>query len=101
MALQALNDVWVLLICGTDSLGATSGVSGLGGFLTSMVARVDGEAASRSLLEKLRRAAGSKAGGASKATMVTLAGGGSGGGLVEAKPLEVLAAMKLFLNKCS
>lgn len=70
-----------------------------------MVAGVDAEGAARSLLDKLRRAAGSAAGGggggASKATLVTLGGGGHGGGLLEAKPLEALAAIKLFLNKCS
>ncbi|CAM9931799.1 unnamed protein product [Ectocarpus sp. 6 AP-2014] len=91
--LQALNDVWTLLICGKESTRASS----VGGYLTSMVAGVDSEEASRSLLDKLRRAAG---GEASKATLVTLDGGGSGGGILEAKPLEVLSAMKLFLNKC-
>ncbi|CAN0162926.1 unnamed protein product, partial [Ectocarpus sp. 8 AP-2014] len=91
--LQALNDVWTLLICGRESTGASS----VGGYLSNMVAGVDSEEASRSLLDKLRRAAG---GEASKATLVTLDGGGSGGGILEAKPLEVLAAMKLFLNKC-
>ena len=68
-----------------------------------MVAGIDAEAAARSLLDKLRQAAGSAGagGGASKATLVTLGGGGHGGGVMDAKPLEALAAIKLFLNKCS
>ncbi|CAN0043781.1 unnamed protein product [Scytosiphon promiscuus] len=93
--LKALNDVWTLLLCGTDDTG---GGSSPAGYLTSLVAGVDAEEASRTLLDRLRRAAG---GQASKATLVTLNGGGNGGGVLEAKPLEVLAAMKLFLNKCS
>lgn len=94
--LQALNDVWTLLLCGTEPSGTSSR-----GFLTSLVAGVDAEEASRSILDKMRRAAAAGSGGqASKATLVTLDGGGVGGGLLEAKPLEVLAAMKLFLNKC-
>lgn len=87
-----MSDVWILLLCGTDPHDS----HGLG-FLTSMVAGIDAEAASRSLLEKLRRAAGA---GQSKATLVTLPEGSGGGGLIEAKPLEVVSAMKLFLNKC-
>lgn len=94
---QAINDVWTLLLCGTEP----SERSSRAGFLTSLVAGVDAEEASRSLLDKIRRAAAAGGGGqASKATLVTLDGGGVGGGLLEAKPLEVLAAMKLFLNKC-
>lgn len=94
---QSLNDVWTILLCGTEPPGSSSRA----GFLTSLVAGVDAEEASRSLLDKMRRAAAAGKGGqASKATLVTLDGGGTGGGLLEAKPLEVLAAMKLFLNKC-
>lgn len=87
--------MWVLLLCGTEPPGSTS--SGAG-FLTSLVSGIDAEEASRTLLDRLRRAAG--LGQASKATLVRLDGGGVGGGLLEAKPREVLAAMKLFLNKC-
>lgn len=94
-AWQALNDVWVMLLCGTEPPGSTSPGAG---FLSGLVAGIDAEDASRTLLDRLRRAAGT--GRASKATLVKLDGGGVGGGLVEAKPREVLAAMKLFLNKC-
>lgn len=80
-----------------------------------MVAGLDEQGASSALLEKLRRAASPSAsananasstggGGArvgpSKATMVTVEGGGYGGGLLEAKPRESLSAIKLFLHKC-
>lgn len=87
--------MWILLLCGKDPTGG--GYSSPTGYLTSFVAGVDAEEASRTLLDRLRRAA---AGQPSKATLVTLDGGGNGGGLLEAKPLEVVAAMKLFLNKC-
>lgn len=87
--------MWVLLLCGSEPAASSSSAAN---FLTSLVAGVDAEEASRTLLDRLRRAAGP--GQASKATLVKLDGGGVGGGLVEAKPREVLAAMKLFLNKC-
>lgn len=88
--------MWVLLLCGTEPPGSSSSAAG---FLSSLVAGVDAEEASRTLLDRLRLAAGLEQ-QASKATLVKMDGGGVGGGLVEAKPREVLAAMKLFLNKC-
>lgn len=85
----------MLILCGTAALGGAGGVAG---FLTGMVAGIDREGAARALLEKIRLAS---KGRETKASLVTVEGGGAGGGLLEAKPLEVLAGVKLFLNKCS
>lgn len=72
------------------------------------MAGVNTVALATSLMEKLQRAvaaANAKSGGVSggsKATLVKLSvGGGDGGGLLEAQPLDALAVMKLFLNKCA
>lgn len=86
--------MWTLLLCGTEPPQSSSGL----GYLTGLLSGIDAEEASLTLLDRLRRAA--RGGEASKATLVTLDGGGAGGGLLEARPREAMAAMKLFLNKC-
>lgn len=93
---QALSDVWVLILRGTEVPGSSDGVRG---FLTSIVACLDAEGDATALLEKLRRVSSSSE-STGKATLVTIEGGGVGGGLLEAKPRDALAAIKLFLHKC-
>lgn len=87
----------MLILCGTEAQQNSSGI--VRGMLTGMVAGVDAETAAHALLDKLRHAAAA-AGGATKASLVTVEGGGTGGGLLEAKPQEVIAGVKLFLHKC-
>lgn len=59
-------------------------------------------ASATSVMEKLQRAVAAGVGGGSKVTLVKLSvGGGDEGGLLEAHPLDALAVMKLFLNKCA
>lgn len=95
---QALQDVWVLVLRGTQPPGSSNGV---GDFLTSIVAGQDAEGEAVALVEKLRQGSSSSGGsGYSKVTMVAVEGGGVGGGLFEAKSREALAGIKLFLHKC-